>query len=466
MRILIADDDPVIRQMLVDILGGMQHETAETTTATSTLQTAKSGDFDLILLDLTFPDCTDLSTLRALREQVPGTDVIMVTAQTEDLGLVAEATRLGAFDYVPKPIRDDDIRIRTTRVQQMRDLSRTSARAVSQLARGSEIVDIVGESPAIKELTKQACTLSGYDVPVLISGETGTGKELVARALHYAGPRRARPFVALNCAALATGLIESELFGHERGSFTGAHQARQGAFQEAEDGTLFLDEVGDMSLQAQASLLHVLEHGEYRSVGGKPKKTQARVVLASNQNLESLIAANKFRRDLFYRINRMRILMPPLRQRKDDIPLLAKHFLAGLEAKVGKGVRSIAAEAIQALRGYPWPGNVRELKNEIERAYLHAEGQVLGMLDFSPEIVVVLEAGEEDVTPDPDTLEEIHRLVEALRASGGNLSKAADILGVHRNTVRRWMQRYAFSHRRNPRLTSGSESPGQALAGQ
>ena len=450
MKVLIADDDPVIRQVLADILAGLGHETAETATAAETMQAAQDGGFDLVLLDLAFPDCADLSTLAALRERAPGTDVIMVTAQTEDLGLVAEATRLGAFDYVPKPIRDDDIRIRVTRVMQMRNLSRAHTRVVSELARGSEIQDIIGESPAIKETVKQAHTLAAYDVPVLITGETGTGKELVARALHYAGPRRKRPFVSLNCAALASGLTESELFGHERGSFTGAHQARQGAFEEAEDGTLFLDEIGDMSLQAQASLLHVLEHGEYRSVGGKPKKTQARVVMASNQNLEALIAENKFRRDLFYRVNRMRIQMPPLRQRKEDIPVLANHFLAILEAKVGKGIKSIAGEALPALQGYHWPGNVRELKNEIERAYLHAGGQTLGVLDFSPEIMVIRQAGDEEAVPDPATLEEIHRLVEALRSSGGNLSRAAEILGVHRNTIRRWMQRYTLHRQRHP----------------
>ncbi len=404
----------------------------------------------MVLLDLTFPDCADLSALRALRAQAPGTDVIMVTAHAEDLDLVAEATRLGAFDYAPKPIRDDDIRIRTTRVQQMRDLARRSMRAVSQLARGSEIADIVGESPTIKWIVRQTCTLSGYDAPVLISGETGTGKELVARALHYSGPRRTKPFVAINCAALATGLAESELFGHERGSFTGAHHTRHGAFEEAEDGTLFLDEVGDMSLLAQASLLRALEQGEYRPIGGKLKETRARVVLASNQNFESLMAAGKFRRDLFYRINRMRLLVPPLRQRKDDIPLLARHFLAGLEAKIGRGVRTIASDVLHALRGYHWPGNVRELKNELERAYLRAEGQELDLLDFSPEVVCAAEIGDGDVLSDPKMLEGIHKLLEALTASGGRLSRAAQMLGVHRNTVRRWMQRYRLHKLKGP----------------
>jgi DNA-binding NtrC family response regulator len=444
MRVLIADDDAVIRRVLKIVLEELGHETAEASTAVETVQAAGEGGFDLVLLDITFPDCSDLSTLRSLREKVPFTDVIMVTAQTDDLELVAEATTLGAFDYVPKPIRDDDIRIRVTRVMQMRALSRTRSRLSTELAQGREIENIIGESAAIKAIVAQAAKLAPYDAPVLITGETGTGKELVARGLHYGGPRRDRPFVSLNCAALASGLSESELFGHERGAFTGAHQARRGAFEEAEDGTLFLDEIGDMSLQAQASLLHVLERGEFRSVGGKPKKTVARVVLASNQDLEKLITENKFRKDLFFRVNRMRIQIPPLRQRREDIPRLAQYLLVELDTKVGKGVRSISDEALAALRGYPWPGNVRELKNEIERAYLHAEEPILRPLDFSPDVVIYREAAGGEEAPDPASLEEIHRLIEALRQSGGSIGKAGEILGVHRNTVRRWMKKYSL----------------------
>jgi DNA-binding NtrC family response regulator len=444
MRILIADDDPVIRRTLKDVLGELGHETVEASTAAETIETAAGGGFDLVLLDIGFPDCNDLSALQSVRRKAPATDVIMVTAQTDDLGVVAEATSLGAFDYVPKPIRDDDIRIRVTRVMQLRSLTRARTRLSAELARGREIDSIVGNSPAILGIVEQARELAAYDVPVLITGETGTGKELVARALHYSGPRRDLPFVSLNCAALASGLTESELFGHEKGAFTGAHQARKGAFEEAEDGTLFLDEIGDMSLQAQASLLHVLERGEYRSVGGKPKTARARVVLASNQDLEKLITENGFRKDLFYRVNRMRVQIPPLRHRREDVALLAHHFLAELDAKVGKGVREIDPDALRALEGYFWPGNVRELKNEIERAYLHAAGEKLLPLDFSPEVLVSCEQAEGEETPDPASLEEIHKLIEALKSSGGSLTKAGEILGVHRNTVRRWMKRYSL----------------------
>ena len=444
MRVLIADDDGIIRRTLKSVLEELGHEVSEASTAAEAVESASRGAFDLVLLDIGFPDSSDLAPLRDIRSQAPDTDVIMVTAQTDDLGVVAEATDLGAFDYVPKPIRDDDIRIRVTRVMQMRVLNRARARMSSELARGSEIDSIVGQSAAMQGIVRQARELAGYDAPVLITGETGTGKELVARALHFSGSRRERPFVSLNCAALASGLTESELFGHERGAFTGAHQARRGAFEEAEDGTLFLDEIGDMSPQAQASLLHVLERGEYRSVGGKTKQTEARVVLASNQDLEALIAESKFRKDLFYRINRLRIQIPPLRQRKEDIGPLAGHFLGLLEAKVGKGIGAIAPEALAALRGYPWPGNVRELRNEMERAYLHGGGGELRPLDFSPEVLVSRQTEDGEEAADPDSLEEIHRLIEALKASGGNLTRAGEILGAHRNTVRRWMKTYGL----------------------
>ncbi|MHC4916815.1 MAG: sigma-54-dependent transcriptional regulator, partial [Planctomycetota bacterium] len=436
--------------VLVDILAELGHETSCTSTAAETIAAASGGSFDLVLLDLRFPDCADLSTLSEVRRQAPSTDVIMITAETDDLGVVTEATSLGAFDYVPKPIRDDDIRIRVARVGQLRSLSRAHDRAVSQLARGFEIHDIVGNSPAIRAVIKQARDMAAYEFPVLITGETGTGKELVARALHYGGPRRDRPFVSINCAALASGLTESELFGHERGAFTGASQNRRGAFEEAEDGTLFLDEIGDMSPQAQASLLHVLESGEFRSVGGKVKKTAARVILASNQNLEVQIEENKFRKDLYYRINRLRIKTPPLRRRTEDIPVLASHLLRVIDAKIGKGVARVADDALAALRNYAWPGNVRELKNEIERAYLHCEGSELRIMDFSPEIIVSLETAEGEPTVGPELIDEVHRLTEALRASGGNLTRAGEMLGVHRNTIRRWMKKYALYEAQTP----------------
>jgi DNA-binding NtrC family response regulator len=444
--VLIADDDPMICDVLGAIASSMGHDADIARTATGTVEAVAKRSYDIALLDIQFPDCADLSTLSKIREISPATDVIMVTASTDDLDVVAEAVRLGAFDYVPKPIREDDIKIRVTRLLKMRSLARSRDRAIAELSRGREIRDIVGETLAIKNVIRQARELAAYDVQVLVTGETGTGKELVARALHYGGPRREKPFVSINCAAVPRELCESELFGHEKGAFTGASAVRAGAFEEAQEGTLFLDEIGDMDLTAQASLLHVLESGEYRSVGGKAKRSAARLVIATNQDLGGLIRDGRFRKDLFYRINRAHVELPPLRSRVEDVPLLARHFLRELERRVSRGVRGIAEEALSALRGYAWPGNVRELKNEIERAYLRTEGDTIGLMDLSPEIAA--QGGEPEGTQvDAKTVEEFQRLADALRESGGNVSKAAELLGVHRNTVHRWMRRHALQRR-------------------
>lgn len=275
-KILIADDDPVIREILSEIISQMGMQTDESSTSRETLDKINSSEFDVVLLDLKFPDCCDLSTLKKIRKISPESDILLVTAQTDNLQTVAEAIELGAFDYIPKPIREDDIKIRLTKALQLRRLNSYHQRAISDLASGHEINNIIGDSAFSKDIRKKAFELSSYDIPVLITGETGTGKELVARALHYSGPRRSSPFVAINCAALPPQLIESELFGHEKGAFTGASTKRKGAFEKASDGTIFLDEIGDLNLQAQAALLRVLENGEYHSVGGKEKKNRSK----------------------------------------------------------------------------------------------------------------------------------------------------------------------------------------------
>ena len=443
LRVLIADDDRAICDMLQEIVEGMGHETSLAHSAADALLTAEKSQPDLVLLDLRFPDCADLSTLEGILSKSPSTDVIMVTAETDDLGIVREATRLGAFDYVPKPIREDDIRIRVTRVSERRSLVKSHARAMTELVKGRQIGDIIGESPAIQNLVRQIRDIAVYDTPVVITGETGTGKELLARALHYDGPRQKAPFVSINCAALPRELTESELFGHEKGAFTGAQASRKGAFEEAGDGTIFLDEIGDMNLQAQAALLHVLECGEYRSVGGRKKKARARVVMATNQDIEALVRDSRFRKDLYYRANRVRLRAPPLRERKEDIPALADHFLHLIEAKVGKGVREIAGRALGALQQYRWPGNVRELRNEIERAHIRARDGCIRLGDLSPETLAARLASEDqDGEVDPQSLDDIQKLVDALRAAGGNVTQAAKMLDVHRNTVHRWLRKY------------------------
>ncbi|MBN2713900.1 MAG: sigma-54-dependent Fis family transcriptional regulator, partial [Planctomycetes bacterium] len=417
----------------------------QTATAADTIKLALSdGNFDLILLDLKFPDCTDLSTLTELRRQIPQTDIIIVTAETDDLALVREAARCGIYDYVPKPIRENDIKIRVTRALEMRALAKTCQRAIDELACGSEIGDIIGQTPAVTYIKQQITQLGDHDLPVLILGETGTGKELIAHALHYSSKRRKSPFVSVNCAAIPQTLIESELFGHERGAFTGAVKSRAGAFSRAEDGTIFLDEIGDMNIEGQSRLLRVLEDGVFDTVGGKTETNRARVILATNHNLERLVEEQKFRKDLFYRIDRLRITTPPLRERGEDIRLLANHFLSKLNAKVGKGITEIPDNIINAMLKYQWPGNIRELRNEIERLYIMATGTELQSTHLSPS---VLESTLQDTTEamSLNSIRELENLLAAINASNGVINETAKILGVHRNTVSRWMKKYGLA---------------------
>ena len=440
-HILIADDDPVICAALESAVTSAGHSVTTVHTAADAIDTAAGGAFDVVLLDLRFPDCTDLSTLREIRRRAPETDVVVVTAVTDDLGIVSEAVTLGAFDYLPKPLREFDVCIALTRVLRHRELARSNERLVSELARGSEESDIVGESLAVSTLRRQVAEQAAHSMPVLVTGETGTGKELVSRAIHNGSRRRGMPFVTLNCCALPRELAESLLFGHARGAFTGAHAKREGAFAEAGEGTLLLDEIGDLAEETQAALLRALDTGEYRPVGGETRRSSARLVMATNRDLGRLVAEGSFRRDLFYRVDRLRIHVPPLRERREDIDLLARHFLKLLNHDLCKQISVAEPEALACLRRYDWPGNVRELRNELERAYIHCQSDRIGLLDLSAEILAG-DIGEDGAAPvTPRVAEEIKRLKEALRTTGGRIAEAARLLGVHRNTVRRWMKR-------------------------
>jgi DNA-binding NtrC family response regulator len=443
-RVLIADDDPVICAALEGAVTESGHSATSVRTAAAAVDAVVSDSFDVVLLDLCFPDCSDLSTLREIRRRSPATDVVVVTALTDDLEVVSEAVRLGAFDYLPKPLREFDVRIALTRVLRHRELARSNERLASELARGRETSDIVGESLAVRTLRRQVAEQAAHDMPILVTGETGAGKELVARAIHNGGRRRGRPFVTLNCCALPRELAESLLFGHSKGAFTGAHAEREGAFAEAEEGTLLLDEIGDLGDETQAALLRVLDTGEYRPVGGKTMRSSARLVMATHRDLASLVEGGRFRKDLYYRVDRLRIHVPPLRERREDIGLLTDHFLALLNEELGGSIPGVEPEALACLERYDWPGNVRELRNEVERAYIHCRSGKLGLLDLSAELLAG-DDGEGAASVTPKAAEEIDRLREALRSSGGRIAEAARLLGVHRNIVRRWMRRLGVS---------------------
>jgi DNA-binding NtrC family response regulator len=434
-RILVVEDDPATSRMVVMALksaGYQVHAARNCQTARSAME---SDRVDLLLCDLYLPDGTGLDLLREHHEEEKVAPVVMFTAQGS-VETAVEAIREGAFDYLAKPFKIQDLLSlvdRALEASRQREGSAPDGRRPN--ARESMLI---GNSPPMVQLYKKIALAARSDSPVLITGETGTGKELVARSLHQFSPRRDRPFVPVNCGALTETLLESELFGHERGSFTGAVASRKGLFEQAQGGTLLLDEISETSPGFQVRLLRALQEGEIRPVGShRVVQVDVRVVAASNRDLHELLDAGKFRKDLFYRLSVVHLEVPPLRDRSDDIPQLASHFLQRSSDRMGRQLR-ISPEAVAALKEYDWPGNVRELENVIER---------VAVLKTDPKI------GVEDLTflKPPDTpgdlplnelgLVEREKIVEVLRECSGNKAEAARRLGIERKSLYRKAKR-------------------------
>src|SRR5512138_1927939 len=364
-RIWVIDDDAASRELLGRILSARGWEVAQLADGREALdRLAAEGPPDLVVSDIRMAEVGGLEVTEAFRRQAPDTPVILVTAFGNVDGAV-EAIRRGAFDYVSKPYDVDAVQLTAARALEQRRLAAENDVLRRQLREKWRLETAVGRSEAMLQVFKTAARVAASDATVLILGESGTGKELVARAIHQASPRAAGPFVPVDCGAIAEGLLESELFGHVRGAFTGAHAARRGLFEEAGGGTLFLDEIGDVGPGLQARLLRALQEGTIRRVGANEAiPVDVRVVAATNKDLEAAVKAGRFREDLFYRLNVVTLRIPPLRERLEDVPLLAEHFAA----KHGRGIGAISADAREALQRYPWPGNVRELENVIARA--------------------------------------------------------------------------------------------------
>src|SRR5262245_16042893 len=359
--ILVADDDRAIRTVLSQALGRLGHEVRTTGHAATLWRWIEAGTGDLVITDVVMPDENGLDLVPRIRKLRPALRVIVMSAQNTLLTAVKAAER-GAFDYLPKPF---DLRELLGLVERALNHPAQSAAAISDAA--EERLPIIGRSPAMQEVYRMLARLMATDLTVMIAGESGTGKELVARALHDYGKRRSGPFVAINMAAIPRDLIESELFGHEKGAFTGANTRSPGRFEQAEGGTLFLDEIGDMPMEAQTRLLRVLQQGEYTTVGGRtPIKTDVRIIAATNKDLRVLIQQGLFREDLFFRLNVVPLRLPPLRERTEDIPDLIRHFFTQAERE-GLPTKQIDVAALDRLKRYRWPGNVRELENLARR---------------------------------------------------------------------------------------------------
>ncbi len=446
-RILIVEDDAVARNNLQHILeksGEYQVRTAAD--GREALALLADADYDLVLTDLRMEKVDGMDVLKAVKQRHPDTEVIMLTAFASVESAI-QAMKQGAFHYIAKPYKIDEVRAQVAHALEKARL-REELKALRRDLKAREGINfIVGKSPQIQRLVKTVQQIAPTDCNVLIIGETGTGKELFARAVHYASPRADQRFVAFNCAAFAEELLVSELFGHERGSFTGAIATKQGLFEAADGGTIFLDEIGDMPPTMQVKLLRVIQEKVVTRVGGtEPIPVDVRIVAATNQDLKRLVEEGSFRSDLYYRLNVVTLEVPPLREHKDDIPLLVHYFVQKHAGQQGKEIARIAPEMMARLRSYDFPGNVRELENLIERAVTLGRGGTLTVADLPDELAAPLPlppGAEEERLP---TLEEREReyIKMVLVRTGGNKTRAAEILGIDRVSLWRKIKKFGL----------------------
>ncbi len=438
--VLVAEDDDLTRELLVKVLRRDGYEVVEAVDGLDALEKLRAGKVDLVLSDIQMAQVSGMELLDAIQKRAPEIPVVLITAYAEP-GAAMDAIMRGAADYLAKPV--DIIALRTTvaRALERRRLAGENQRLRSEAV---EKKTLIGTSPAMLELYKQIAQIAPTHVTVLIVGESGSGKELVARTIHERSRRADRPYVAVNCASIAEGLLESELFGHERGAFTGAHSTRLGLFEEASGGTVLLDEVGDIPAKMQAQLLRVLQEGEVRRVGGGSAiPVDVRVLAATNRDLTVDVAEKRMRADLFYRLNVVTLRIPPLRERGDDVVALARHFVARNAATLGRPIPEISDEALEHLRAHPWPGNVRELENAMARAVAMSQRSVLLPGDLPPLVSgEALAPGAQAIDHDWPTLGELQRRYTArvLERTAGNKTAAASILGVDRRTLQRQEQ--------------------------
>jgi two-component system response regulator PilR (NtrC family) len=442
--ILIAEDEQVLRASLAKLLAGEGYEVLEAENGRQAHEIALKRPVDLVLSDVRMPEMDGLALLAHLKQLAPQTPVVMLTAYgTVDSAV--SAMQAGAWDYLLKPVKFDDLLLKINRALEFKDISRDRQVMSDQLAESSSFQNIVSDSPAMKSLFEQVRKLSTVKSSVLIMGESGTGKELFARAIHYNGITRSKPFIAVNCGAIPEALIESELFGHRKGSFTGAVRDKVGYFEAANGGTMFLDEISTLPKNVQSSLLRVLEERVVTPVGDtKARPIDVRVIAASNQDLEKMVKEGEFREDLLYRLNVVKMLLPPLRQRTSDIPLLVHHFLAKYTAEMNKKIEGVTNGAMRALITHEWRGNVRELENVIERAVIFAEGGQISISDLPFETA----ARDDDVGEDlKEALRQFERqhIIHCLRRHNNDKTETARHLGIGVSSLYRKMDELAIS---------------------
>ena len=443
-RVLVIDDERAIRQTLSQVLADEGYEVESAADGVEGLDRLRRERFDLVFLDVWLKDKDGLAILAELGEKASTVPVVMISGHA-NVETAVRAVKSGAYDFLEKPLSLERVLVTAQKAIAHRDLAEEVAR-FREKASGEQT--LIGETPAIVKLREQILQVAATDARVLITGESGTGKEIVARAIHRHSPRRGAPLVEVNCAAIPEELIESELFGHVRGSFTGASAERAGKFEEADGATIFLDEVGDMSARTQAKVLRALQEGRFTRVGGtKTIESDARVISATNKNLPEEIKAGRFREDLYFRLAVVPLSLPPLRERSADVPELAMHFLREAAQKAGQRPKAFSEAALKKLRAYAWPGNARELKNLVERLMIMAPGDTIDLRDLPAEIV------ESDVIAVPADFSSLRQarddferrfILSALRKNRGNVTRTAEELGVERSHFYRKLKGYGI----------------------
>ncbi len=461
-RILIVDDEEIVLRSCLRILRDDDYEIDTASDGLSALEMVNENAYDVLILDIKMPKMDGIEVLRRVKEARPDIDVIMITG-LHDIGTAVQAMKLGALDYLPKPFEPDQLKTLVARAFDRRALREGTLGQESDNGSSYHFENIIGSSPPMQNMYRMIARCAPTNSTVMIRGESGTGKELIARAIHYNSLRKDRPFVPVDCTSLSENLLESELFGHVKGSFTGAVSNKKGLFETADGGTLFLDEIGNISMTTQAKLLRFIEEREFKAVGDTRVQTvDIRLITATNKDLESMVADGEFREDLYYRINIFPIEIPPLRERGDDIKALANHFLAHFSEDMNHKATEFSAEAINFLMNHDWPGNVRELENVIQRAVILAggdvirQGHLLNIIDMAPQ-------ADLNAPRTSDELKEIkkiarqksvenlekHFVLGALKRNQWNVTRAAEETGMQRTNFQALMKKYDIRIRGN-----------------
>lgn len=472
-RILVVDDEEIVIKSCLRILGSGDYQVEAARDGLEALRKVEENPHDVMILDIMMPNMDGLEVLRQVKEAHPDVEVIMITGLSQ-IDTAVRAMKLGAFDYISKPFEPDELKLVVQRALERRQLLRENLNLKSEVSSKYRFENIIGSSPQMQAVYRLIAQCAPTNSTILLTGESGTGKEVIARAIHYNSLRKDKSFVAVDCNSLSESLLESELFGHVKGAFTGAVVNKKGMFEVAGSGSLFLDEIGNLSLVTQAKLLRVLQEREYRAVGDtRTQSANFRLITATNKDLKAMVAAGEFRDDLYYRVNIFPILVPALRKRKDDIPALAYHFLKAFSAELGKTITDISEGAMSALVNYGWPGNVRELENTMHRAAILTSDKLIRQAHL---VTIVDPSQSQAEFAVPRTGDELKRVkkaareksvegiekqfvIEALKRNGWNVTKSAADTGMQRPNFQALMKKYNIRVRDIEHDADDAESP-------